>query len=149
MPGGSQIAQSAANTAMAAAIPTTSPADNRPRSNERSVCVSDRRESQSRSPGRPAAVKSNTQDPIVKDSAMMAAVAALSEIEAANSEIAPIRSPYSACPKKRLSVSGGYKCPPSPHQIIKTERTGRVDANQAIATATSFTATSIEGGYGS
>jgi hypothetical protein len=92
LPGGSHIAHRAANPSMTDAVPTTRPTEKRPRSNERNICVSERRESQSRKPGLPAAVKSSTQEPMVKASATIAAVAALSETDAANNASAPIKT---------------------------------------------------------
>src|SRR3954454_1488998 len=86
--------------------PTTRALDSNPCSKLRKVCVRDSCESQPRTPGCPAAVKSSTQEPIVKASVTIAAVAALSEIEAAKSAIEPISIPYNRCPKNRLRVSG-------------------------------------------
>ena len=74
-------------------MPATRLADSSPCSNVRSAWVNDRRDSQSNKPGRPAAVKSSTHEPMVKASVRIAAVAALSDIEAANNAIAPTSRP--------------------------------------------------------
>ena len=84
---------SAVKPRIAPAIPTTRPADNNPCSNGRSVCVREICESQPSTPECPAAVKSSTHDPMVTAKTMMAAVALLSEMAAANSAIAPISIP--------------------------------------------------------
>ena len=54
----------------------------------------DNREIHSSRPGWPAKPKSKTQEPMVNASATIAAVAALSEIAAANSAMAPTNRPY-------------------------------------------------------
>src|SRR5262249_50285851 len=93
MPGGSHTLDSAARPATTAKMPTTRPADSRPCSKLRKVCVNDIWAAHADQPEPPARVKSTTQDPIVAASAMMAAVAELSDIVAANSAIAPTRRP--------------------------------------------------------
>ena len=82
-PGCSHTAASAAKPQIAATIPSTRPADRSPCSKLRSVCVSDRRDTHSSTPGCPASAKSSTQEPMVKASVTMAAVAELSEMLAA------------------------------------------------------------------
>src|SRR4029077_13734582 len=85
-------AASAAKPQIAATIPSTRPADRSPSSKPRSVCVSDRRDTHSSTPGCPASAKSSTQEPIVKASATIAAVAELSEMLAENSAMAPTKT---------------------------------------------------------
>src|SRR6516164_686238 len=92
-PGGSQTVESAARPPMTATMPTTSPTDSRPCSKLCKVCVKENCATHADKPERPASVKSNTHDPIVVASATMAAVAELSDIVAANSEIAPTNRP--------------------------------------------------------
>ena len=92
-PGCSHTAASAAKPQIAATMPNTRPADSSPCSKGRSVCVSDNRDIHSSTPGWPASAKSSTQEPIVKASVMIAAVAALSEMAAANSAMAPTSKP--------------------------------------------------------
>ena len=87
------MAASAANEQMTPTTPTTRPTLNKPCSKGRNTCVIDKRESHSRRPGWPATVKSKTHEPMVKASVMMAAVAALSDMDAANSAMAPISRP--------------------------------------------------------
>ena len=74
-------------------MPNKRPADRSPCSNGRSVCVSDNCDIHPSAPGCPASAKSSTQEPIVKASVMIAAVAALSEMLAENSAMAPINTP--------------------------------------------------------
>src|SRR5258706_5858273 len=93
MPGGSHTVESAARPPITPTMPTTSPSDSRPCSKLCKVCVNDNCATHVDKPERPATVKSNTQDPIVVASATMAAVAELSDIVAANSEIAPTNRP--------------------------------------------------------
>jgi len=87
------MAASAAKPTIAATAPNTRPMDNSPCSKLRSVWVSDRRETHSKSPGCPASAKSSTHEPMVTASVMMAAVAALSAIAAAASAIAATSRP--------------------------------------------------------
>ena len=87
------MAASTQKPRIAAASPTTNPVDSSPCSNVRSVCVRDRLESKPSTPGWPARAKSITQEPMVKESVIIAAVAALSEMAAENSAIAPISKP--------------------------------------------------------
>ena len=92
-PGGSQTAARAAKPPMAARMPTTSPIDRSPCSNVRRAWLSDSREIQPSRPGLPASVKSSTHEPIVNAKVTMAAVAAPSEMDAANNAMAPISKP--------------------------------------------------------
>src|SRR5262245_51382419 len=92
-PVGSQMPASARQAAATATAPAVIAAENKPCSKLRRICVNDRRETHSNKPGRPAAVKSTTQDPIVTASAIIAAVAALSQIDAANNATAPTSAP--------------------------------------------------------
>ena len=82
--------------------PTTRPTDNRPCSNVCKTCVNDRAAIHSSRPGRPATVKSSTQEPIVKARVTIAAVAALSDTDAENSAMAPTNKPYRRCPKNKF-----------------------------------------------
>jgi len=84
---------SAANPVVATATPATMFSDRSPCSKLRTIGVSDRPAIHSSRPGRPASVKSSTQEPTVKASVTMAAVALLSVIDAANSAMAPISIP--------------------------------------------------------
>ena len=93
IPGCSHTADSAAKPAIAATTPSRRPMEKSPCSKVRSVCVSDNRATQSSAPGCPAKAKSRTQEPIVKARAMIAAVAELSEMLAANSAMAPTSRP--------------------------------------------------------
>ena len=92
-PGCSHTADSAAKPQIAAMTPRRRPGDRSPCSKVRSVCVSDKRDNHSSAPGWPAKAKSRTQEPMVKASAMIAAVAELSEMLAANSAMAPTSKP--------------------------------------------------------
>src|SRR5262245_927358 len=92
-PGCSHIAASAPKQQTAAAIPNTNPPDKSPCSNVRRVCVSESRAIHPSQPGCPARAKSSTQEPMVKASATIAAVAELSETAAANSAIEPTSKP--------------------------------------------------------
>ena len=92
-PGCSHTADSAAKPPIAATMPKRRPIDRSPCSKVRSVCVSDKRAIHSSAPGCPAKAKSRTQEPIVKARAMIAAVAELSEMLAANSAMAPTSRP--------------------------------------------------------
>ena len=83
-PAGPKITQAAASTR---------PPDSNPCSNGRSVWVNDNCAIHDSSPGLPATVKSRTHDPIVTASAIIAAVAALSAIDAENSASAPTSRP--------------------------------------------------------
>ena len=74
-------------------MPDMRPTESSPCSKLRSVCVSDNRDIHSSTPGWPASAKSSTQEPIVKASAMIAAVAELSETAAENSAMAPTSKP--------------------------------------------------------
>jgi hypothetical protein len=93
MPLGSQMVAKVQKPTMAATMPAIKPADSRPVSKVRSAGVKERWASQPATPELPAVVKSRTQEPMVKASAMIAAVAEESEIDAANSAIAPISRP--------------------------------------------------------
>ncbi len=114
----------------------------------RSAWVSDKRDSQSKKPGRPATVKSSTQEPIVTASVTIAAVAALSDIDAANNASAPTSSPNRKCPSRRLSVSGASRCPPTNIQAASAESTGTAAINQAASVAASLAAIRVEVRYG-
>ena len=92
-PGCSHTAASAAKPPIAARIPNKRLADRRPCSKTRSVCVSDNRDIHPSTPGCPESAKSSTHEPMVKASVMIAAVAALSEMLAENSAMAPIKMP--------------------------------------------------------
>ena len=74
-------------------VPSTRPPDSSPCSNGRIVWVSDSCAIHDSSPGLPATVKSRTHDPMVTAKATIAAVAALSEIDAENSASAPTSRP--------------------------------------------------------
>ena len=92
-PGRNQIQASPPKPMAAAKRPSAVPAENRPCSKPRSACVKESRAIQSNTPGRPATVKSSTQEPMVKASVTIAAVAALSAMAAANSATEPTSNP--------------------------------------------------------
>jgi len=77
-------------------------------------------------------------EPIVKASVTIAAVAALSDIDAANSAMAPTSNPYSRCPKRRVHRLGSGQVPTSIRQMANAESAGMLASAQATATATSF-----------
>ena len=92
-PGGNHTVANATRPTIALEAPRTRPTDSSPCSNGRNVWVRDSFAIHESSPGLPATAKSRTQDPMVTASAIIAAVAALSEIDAENSASAPIRRP--------------------------------------------------------
>ena len=92
-PGCSHTPASAAKPQIGASMPNKRPADRSPCSNGRSVCVSDNWDIHPSMPGCPTSAKSSTQEPMVKARVMIAAVAALSEMLAENSAMAPTNRP--------------------------------------------------------
>ena len=92
-PGGNHTVASAMRPKVTDTVPSTRPPESSPCSNGRSVWVSDSFAIHDNNPGLPATVKSKTHDPIVTASAMIAAVAALSAIDAESSASAPTSRP--------------------------------------------------------
>src|SRR5437588_3830930 len=92
-PGRSQMPAKVAKAQMTPVTLTIRFTDSRPCSNGRNTCVNDSRAIHSSRPGWPARVKSKTHEPSVNASVTIAAVAELSEIDAANSAMAPTSKP--------------------------------------------------------